>query len=190
MRVLFVGLPGVGKTSIAGRISDWNLFGVVNIGDLMKQKRFNPTTEQGSLKNNIEEKRLSVSRYIDREYDSNLIITGHGVVWLDSNNYIFGSSLEDVNVMKISLLVIIEAMPEIIYQRRMNDILIRRDRIIENKEIIDKNQQAQRRHYTEICNNIAIPYLVFDNSGKIDNSVKILEKIEECDRQFLWNADS
>ena len=182
MRILFVGLPGVGKTSVVEKIVTQEFFEILNIGDLMKQNCFEPHVLLGE-EERIHAKRLNVSRYIGERNDFKLLVTGHGVVNFGEYDHIFGSSLRDIEIMRMSAVVILEARPEIIYNRRLRDIAIRSDRIIENQEIININQQNQKEYYTKVCKNIGMPCFIYDNSHSIDNVRNILETIDNFARK-------
>jgi len=177
MRIFFVGLPGVGKTSVAKLIASHNSFEILNIGDLMKQIQYasSPSLDR---KKEIFAKRANVTKYISENTNNRLLITGHGIVYFDKDDYIVGSTPEDIEGMKLSSLIIMEASPEIIYKRRLDDMHIRSDRIIENEKVIKENQQNQRRYYIDTCKKTKIPTFIFNNSQNIENSVNILMKIQ------------
>ena len=181
MRVVVAGVPGVGKTSILEEVSKVSGYPVVNYGTLM----FEIAKGEGIVEHRDDMRKLSIS--VQRELQNkaaeriaemdNVIVDTHLTIKTPSG-YFPGLPSWVLERMKPEIIVVIEANPEDILDRRGRDQDRKRD--FEDVEGIREHLEVNR--YTAFACSVytgATVLMVKNEEGKLQDAVeKFLEALK------------
>jgi adenylate kinase len=173
MRVVAAGVPGVGKTTILEEVSKKANYPIVNYGTLM----FEMAQKEGLVDNRDEMRKLPVSIQKDLQKRAaekiakmdNVIVDTHLTIKTPSG-YLPGLPKWVLDAMKPEMIVVIEATPQEIFDRRKKDTTRKRD--FEGVEDIEEHLRINR--YTAFACSIytGATVLILKNSeGKLDDAV-------------------
>lgn len=161
MSILIIGLSAVGKSYIGNELCRLLNLTIYNMGELMRQCSYN---EEKSVEFKRKKACLNIGQ---NNNNKNIIISIHAFVKFD-NEYYASISEDDLKSINAQAIILVEANPKIIIERRIQDKLIRPDRTIENQENILRLQNLQH----DLINNLSIlskvPLLCINNDGHSD----------------------
>ena len=185
-RIVMVGIPGVGKTSLlvemAKVIKDHKkTVAVVSFGTLM----FNVAKENG-LQDRDELRKLPVSRQQElqkiaaqkiTEYDEEVVIIDTHAFISSSEGYYPGLPEHVLKIIRPDNFVSVSAKPEEIYNRRMSDDTRNRDKITLANVKKELDAQSGMISACAVITGSPVKY-VLNREGKIDEAAeKIINAI-------------
>ena len=171
--VIVTGIPGVGKTTVMKKASEGLDIDFVTFGSIM----IDLALEKGLVKNRDEMRKLSLIQQKDMQILSaekvanmkNVILDTHCTV-KTKKGYMPGLPEWVIKKLKPSVIVIVEADPKEIYNRRVNDNTRNRD--LDSIEKIDEHQQINRAAamaYSALSG--ATVKIVFNHDNAIEEAV-------------------
>ena len=171
--VIVTGIPGVGKTTVMKKASEGLDIDFVTFGSIM----IDLALEKGLVKNRDEMRKLSLIQQKDMQILSaekvanmkNVILDTHCTV-KTKKGYMPGLPEWVIKKLKPSVIVIVEADPKEIYNRRVNDNTRNRDP--DSIEKIDEHQQINRAvamAYSALSG--ATVKIVFNHDNAIEEAV-------------------
>ncbi len=176
LRVVVVGVPGVGKSTVVDRlVSGYHGASLVNFGtvmfDLAKARKW-VKDRDGLRKMPVErQKRLqrSAAAHISKMKEKVVVVDTH--LFIRTNEGFWpGLPFEVVRAMKPTHLVLVEASPEEVLRRRSADSTRYRDRL--TAEGMAEELQLARSFLTVSSTLTGAPMLVVNNGdGKADEVV-------------------
>ena len=174
MRVVAAGVPGVGKTSILNEVAEKAGYPIVNYGTLM----FEMAKDEGLVKHRDEMRKLpiSIQRDLQRRAAEKLsrmkdvIVDTHLTIKTPSG-YFPGLPIWVLENMKPEMIVVIEAKPQEIFERRARDESRKRD----FESIADIEEHLKVNRYTAFACSVytgATVLILQNNEGELQNAVK------------------
>ena len=181
MRVVAAGVPGVGKTSILNEVARRVNYTIVNYGTLM----FEMARAGGLVSNRDEMRKLSVVTQRDLQKKAAEKIAKMDDVIVDTHltiktpaGYFPGLPKWVLDAMKPEMIVVIEASPKEIFERREKDKTRKRD--FESVEDIEEHLKINR--YTAFACSIytgATVLVLKNNDGELEKAVnRFMEAIQ------------
>jgi len=178
-RIIIVGIPGVGKTTVMRRFVDrlrekGVKVKVVVYGTVMLEEaeKFGVTDRDELRKMGLEEMKeiqLKAARRIGEMESEMLIIDTHLIV-RTKEGYLPGLPSKVLKELNPTNLVLITASPEEIKERRESDRSRRRDMI--SLEEIRKEIELSMSYLSAVSNDVGIPVMIIKNErGKVDEAV-------------------
>lgn len=178
-RIIIVGIPGVGKTTVMRRFVDrlrekGVKVKVVVYGTVMLEEaeKFGVTDRDELRKMGLEEMKeiqLKAARRIGEMESEMLIIDTHLIV-RTKEGYLPGLPSKVLKELNPTNLVLITASPEEIKERRESDRSRRRDMI--SLEEIRKEIELSMSYLSAVSNDVGIPVMIVKNErGKVDEAV-------------------
>jgi adenylate kinase len=179
--VIVTGIPGVGKTTVMKKASEGLNIDFVTFGSIM----IDLALEKGLVKNRDEMRKLSLIQQKDMQILSaekvanmkNVILDTHCTV-KTKKGYMPGLPEWVIKKLKPSVIVIVEADPKEIYNRRVNDNTRNRDP--DSIEKIDEHQKINRAAamaYSALSG--ATVKIVFNHDNAIEEAVNQVAPIFE-----------
>ncbi len=174
MRIVVGGVPGVGKTTIMEEVSRRSEYPIVNYGTIM----FQMAQEKRLVKHRDDMRKLPIN--IQRELQKkaaehigameNVIVDTHLTIKTPAG-YLPGLPIWILERLKPDLIVLIEASPQEIADRRAKDETRRRDMesVKEIKEHLDANRYAAFACSVYSGANVLI---LENNEGMVEDAVK------------------
>ena len=172
--IIVTGIPGVGKTTVMKKATEGMDIKFVTFGTVM----IDIAKEMGLVKDRDEMRKLSLEQQKDLQIKSAEKISGIGDVILDTHctiktpqGYMPGLPEWVIKKLQPQAIVIVEADPEEIWQRRTKDITRNRD--LDTKDEIAEHQQVNRAiamAYASLSG--ATVKIVFNHDNAIDEAVK------------------
>ncbi len=174
MRVVAAGVPGVGKTSILDEVSSRANYPIVNYGTLM----FEMAVDEGLVKHRDEMRKLPISIQRDLQKRAaeklskmkDVIVDTHLTIKTPSG-YFPGLPIWVLESMKPEMIVVIEAKPQEIFQRRARDESRKRD--FESVDDIEEHLRVNR--YTAFACSVytgATVLILQNNEGELQKAVE------------------
>lgn len=174
MSILITGLSAVGKSYIGNELCHQLNLTVYNMGELLRQCSCDE-------KESIEFKRKWVCSNLGQNSNNrNIIISIHTLVKFDAE-YLISISKDDIKSINARAIILVEADPKTIIERRVRDKLIRPDRPFENQENILKLQNLQYNWINYLSKYTKVPLLCVNNDG-CDDSLKTIVSFVEKNR--------
>jgi len=181
MRVIIAGVPGAGKTTVlkeALKIKDME---VINYGDVM----FEMARQQG-IKDRDEIRKLPHEKQLELQVKAakkiaekdNIIIDTHCTI-KTPYGYLPGLPYDVLKIIKPKRIILVEASPYEIEERRKKDAEIR-ERDVEEKEEIELHQMMNRiaaMCYATLTN--ATVKIIKNEQGKIGEAAREIVKALE-----------
>ena len=178
MRIIIAGIPGAGKTTVlkeALKIKDME---VINYGDVMFE-----IAKQYGIKSRDEIRKLPYEKQLELQLEAakkiaekeNVIIDTHCTI-KTPYGYLPGLPYNVLKILQPKRIILVEASPHEIEERRKKDAEIRQ-RDIESKEEIELHQIMNRiaaMNYATLTN--AIVKIVKNKQGKIEEAAKEVVK--------------
>lgn len=172
--IVVTGIPGVGKTTVMQKAAEGMDLEFVTFGTVM----IDIAKEKGLVKDRDEMRKLSLEQQKDLQIQTaekvanmkNVIVDTHCTV-KTPKGYMPGLPEWVVKKLKPTAIVVVEADPEEIYNRRANDET--RDRDPDSIEKIAEHQQINRAAamaYAALSG--ATVKIVFNHDNAIDEAVK------------------
>ena len=172
--IVVTGIPGVGKTTVMQKAAEGMDLEFVTFGTVM----IDIAKEKGLVKDRDEMRKLSLDQQKDLQIQTaekvanmkNVIVDTHCTV-KTPKGYMPGLPEWVVKKLKPTAIVVVEADPEEIYNRRANDET--RDRDPDSVEKIAEHQQINRAAamaYAALSG--ATVKIVFNHDNAIDEAVK------------------
>ncbi len=172
--IVVTGIPGVGKTTVMQKAAEGMNLKFVTFGTIM----IDIAKEKGLVKDRDEMRKLSLEQQKELQIQTaekvanmkNVIVDTHCTV-KTPKGYMPGLPEWVVKKLKPTAIVVVEADPEEIYNRRANDET--RDRDPDSKEKIAEHQQINRAAamaYAALSG--ATVKIVFNHDNAIDEAVK------------------
>ncbi|MGC8663322.1 MAG: adenylate kinase [Thermoplasmata archaeon] len=180
MKIIVTGVPGVGKSTIMNGASARSNYKVINYGDIMLEK-----AKEFGVKNRDEIRKLPAEKQrelqkIAGEYLGsldNIIIDTH-ISIKTPTGFLPGLPEWVLKAIKPSILVLIEADPEMIEKRREKDQSRYRDS--EGIQGIEMHQNMNR-YFAAACSVLtgATVVLIKNEEGKVNEAVDLFVKMIE-----------
>jgi adenylate kinase len=177
--IVVTGIPGVGKTTVMQRASEGLDIKFVTFGTIM----IDIAKEMRLVKDRDEMRKLSLEQQKDLQIKTAEKIAGMGNVIVDTHctvktpkGYLPGLPEWVVKKLNPTAIVVVEANPEEIYNRRAKDATRSRDP--DSKEKIEEHQQINRAAamaYATLSG--ATVKIVFNHDNAIDEAVKQAEPV-------------
>ena len=172
--IVVTGIPGVGKTSVMKKAAEGMNIEFVTFGTIMEEI----AKEMGLVKDRDEMRKLTLDQQKNLQIKSAEKVAKMGNVILDTHctiktpkGYMPGLPEWVVKRINPTAIVVVEADPEEIYNRRVNDPSRKRDPDTKNK--IAEHQQINRAAamaYAALTG--ATVKIVFNHDNKLDDAVK------------------
>ncbi len=172
--IVVTGIPGVGKTTVMKNAAEGMDIKFVTFGTVMSEIAI----ETGLVQNRDEMRKLTLEQQKDLQIKSAEKIASRGNVILDTHctiktpkGYLPGLPEWVIKKLKPTAIVVVEADPEEIYNRRAGDK--RRNRDPDTKEQIDEHQMINRATamaYATLSGSTV--KIVFNHDNAIDDAVK------------------
>ena len=172
--IVVTGIPGVGKTSVMKKAAEGMNIEFVTFGTIMEEI----AKEMGLVKDRDEMRKLTLDQQKNLQIKSAEKVAKMGNVILDTHctiktpkGYMPGLPEWVVKRINPTAIVVVEADPEEIYNRRVNDPSRKRDP--DTKEQIAEHQQINRAAvmaYAALTG--ATVKIVFNHDNKLDDAVK------------------
>jgi adenylate kinase len=172
--IVVTGIPGVGKTTVMKKASEGMDIEFVTFGTVM----IDIAKETGFVKNRDEMRKLTLDQQRDLQIQTAEKISNKDNVIVDTHctiktpkGYMPGLPEWVIKKLKPTSIVLVEAYPEEIYNRRRKDKTRNRDS--DSKEKIAEHQQMNRAAamaYAAITG--ATVKIVFNHDNAIDSAVK------------------
>jgi adenylate kinase len=172
--IVVTGIPGVGKTSVMKKAAEGMNIEFVTFGTIMEKI----AKEMGLVKDRDEMRKLTLDQQKNLQIKSAEKVAKMGNVILDTHctiktpkGYMPGLPEWVVKRINPTAIVLVEADPEEIYNRRVNDPSRKRDP--DTKEQIAEHQQINRAAamaYAALTG--ATVKIVFNHDNKLDDAVK------------------
>ena len=172
--IVVTGIPGVGKTTVMKNAAEGMDIEFVTFGTVMSDIAI----ESGLVKDRDEMRKLSLEQQKDLQIKSAEKIANMGNVILDTHctvktpkGYMPGLPEWVIKTLKPTAIVVVEADPEEIFNRRANDPTRNRDP--DTEEQIDEHQMMNRAAamaYAALSG--ATVKIVFNHDNAIDDAVK------------------
>lgn len=180
-RIVFVGIPGVGKTTVIEKVRESiNEARIVNFGSVMLENAI----KSGAVKHRDELRKLPVRRQRMLQQKAARIISAmRGTVLVDTHLFIrtkegFWPGLPEyvLKLLKPTHLILIEAEPEEIAERRQKDRTRYRD-VVSLEDI--KEELFFARVFIASCSNITgAPFLIVKNrEGRAEDASNIITSV-------------
>jgi len=179
--IVVTGIPGVGKTTVMKRAAEGIDIQFVTFGTIM----MDIAKEMGLAKDRDEMRKLTLEQQKDLQIHSAEKVASMGDVILDTHctvktpkGYMPGLPEWVLKKLKPTAIVVVEADPEEIYNRRMNDKT--RDRDPDSKEQIEEHQTINRAAamaYAALTGSTV--KIVFNHDNAIDDAVKQAKPVLE-----------
>ena len=172
--IVVTGIPGVGKTTVMKKAAEGIDIQFVTFGTVM----INIAKEKGLVKDRDEMRELSLEQQKELQIQTaekvasmkNVIVDTHCTV-KTPKGYMPGLPEWVVKRLKPTAIVVVEADPEEIYNRRAKDDTRSRD--IDSKEKIAEHQQINRAAAMAYAALSGAPVkIVFNHDDDIDGAVK------------------
>jgi len=174
MRVVAAGVPGVGKTSILNEVSERANYPIINYGTLM----FEMAREEGLVTHRDEMRKLPINIQKDLQKRAaeklskmkDVIVDTHLTIKTPSG-YFPGLPIWVLESMKPEMIVVIEAKPKEIFERRAKDETRKRD--FESIEDIEEHLKVNR--YTAFACSVytgATVLILQNNEGELQKAVE------------------
>jgi adenylate kinase len=172
--ILFVGTAGAGKSSVLAKVMDSEKkLKVVNLGSemlsIMKEK-YN-TTDRDKIrllddKNTIAIRNSILQKIIDAKDDT--IIETHASI-KQGRRYRPGFSIEELQKVRISAIIYIDATSDEILQRSMKDT--QRQRAYQNIAEVDEWRSVNISIISTFAVHLNIPiYIIYNQQGKLEET--------------------
>ncbi len=172
--IIVTGIPGVGKTTVMKKAAEGMDIQFVTFGTIMADI----AEKKGLVKNRDKMRKLSLEQQKDLQIKSAEKIASMGNVILDTHctiktpqGYMPGLPEWVIKKLQPQTIVIVEADPEEIWQRRTKDTTRNRD--LDTKDEIAEHQQVNRAiamAYASLSG--ATVKIVFNHDNAIDEAVK------------------
>jgi adenylate kinase len=172
--IVVTGIPGVGKTTVMKKAAEGMNIEFVTFGTIMEEI----AKETGLVKDRDEMRKLTLDHQKNLQIKSAEKVAKMGNVILDTHctiktpkGYMPGLPEWVVKRINPTTIVVVEADPEEIYNRRVNDPSRKRDP--DTKEQIAEHQQINRAAamaYAALTG--ATVKIVFNHDNKLDDAVK------------------
>jgi len=172
--IVVTGIPGVGKTTVMKKAAEGMDIKFVTFGTVM----VNIAMESGLVKDRDEMRKLTLEQQKNLQIKSAEKVASMGTVILDTHctvktpkGYMPGLPEWVVKKINPTAIVVVEADPEEIFNRRANDATRNRDP--DSKEEIHEHQQINRAAamaYAALSG--ATVKIVFNHDDKLDDAVK------------------
>jgi adenylate kinase len=172
--IVVTGIPGVGKTTVMKKAAEGMNIEFVTFGTIMEEI----AKETGLVKDRDEMRKLTLDQQKNLQIKSAEKVAKMGNVILDTHctiktpkGYMPGLPEWVVKRINPTTIVVVEADPEEIYNRRVNDPSRKRDP--DTKEQIAEHQQINRAAamaYAALTG--ATVKIVFNHDNKLDDAVK------------------
>jgi adenylate kinase len=158
MRVVIAGIPGVGKSTVLDLVKKRITYEVINFGTLMFEmaRELNLVKERDEIRKlplptqiNLQKKASSsIGKINDVIVDTHLSIKSHGGYFPGLPEWV----IRELNVMAF---FVIEAEPEVILKRRMND----------ESRVRDNDTVETIREYQEVNRYYAAAYSIYTGAS-------------------------
>jgi len=172
--IVVTGIPGVGKTTVMKKAAEGMDIQFVTMGTVM----FEIASEEGIVKDRDDMRKLSVQQQKELQIKAAEKVGSMGNVILDTHCTIktpkgYMPGLPEWVIKKINpaSIVLVEASPKEIYDRRANDPTRNRDP--DSEEEINEHQMMNRAAamaYASLTG--ATVKIVFNHDNKLDDAVK------------------
>ena len=172
--IVVTGIPGVGKTTVMKKAAEGMNIEFVTFGTVM----VDIATETGLVQNRDDMRKLTLEQQKNLQIKSAEKIASMGNVILDTHctvktpkGYMPGLPEWVIKKINPTAIVIVEADPEEIYNRRANDSTRNRDP--DTKEQINEHQQINRSAamaYAALSGSTV--KIVFNHDNKLEDAVK------------------
>ena len=172
--IVVTGIPGVGKTTVMKNAAEGMDIKFVTFGTIMSEMAI----ETGLVQNRDEMRKLTLEQQKDLQIKSAEKIASMGNVILDTHctiktpkGYLPGLPEWVIKKLKPTAIVVVEADPEEIYNRRAGDKTRNRDP--DTKEQIDEHQMMNRAAamtYATLSGSTV--KIVFNHDNAIDEAVR------------------
>ena len=172
--IVVTGIPGVGKTTVMKNAAEGRDIEFVTFGTVMSEIAI----ETGLVQNRDEMRKLTLEQQKDLQIKSAEKIASMGNVILDTHctiktpkGYLPGLPEWVIKKLKPTAIVVVEADPEEIYNRRAGDKTRNRDP--DTKEQIDEHQMINRATamaYATLSGSTV--KIVFNHDNAIDDAVR------------------
>ena len=172
--IVVTGIPGVGKTTVMKNAAEGMDIKFVTFGTVMSEIAI----ETGFVQNRDEMRKLTLEQQKDLQIKSAEKIASMGNVILDTHctiktpkGYLPGLPEWVIKKLKPTAIVVVEADPEEIYNRRAGDKTRNRDP--DTKEQIDEHQMINRAAamaYATLSGSTV--KIVFNHDNAIDDAVR------------------
>ena len=172
--IVVTGIPGVGKTTVMKNAAEGMDIKFVTFGTVMSEIAI----ETGLVQNRDEMRKLTLEQQKDLQIKSAEKIASMGNVILDTHctiktpkGYLPGLPEWVIKKLKPTAIVVVEADPEEIYNRRAGDKTRNRDP--DTKEQIDEHQMINRATamaYATLSGSTV--KIVFNHDNAIDDAVR------------------
>lgn len=187
MKYAVLGIPGVGKTSVVKGVIEKTGVNHVHWGSLSKKI----AKEQGLIQNIDELRRLDVdlqrkikmevSREIERianNSQKDILIETHAAI-KTPQGYMPGLTLDEIQRVRPDVFIVIEASPEMVFQRRLLDESRWRRDDITIQDVEDSLEVTRQMAMTFAVLATATVRFVENREGDLDYAInKIIELIE------------
>lgn len=152
MCIMLLGVPGVGKTYLLNEASqevDYNNFKILSMGSVMLKIALeeNLVNDRDDMRNLDRESQIALQAmacdYIQAEYiekGQNVILDTHASI-LTPKGYLSALSVWTASAIDINYIILLEASPEVILERRSKDNSRRRNADLEE---IQEHQDINR----------------------------------------------
>ena len=185
--IVVTGIPGVGKTTVMKRAAEGLDMEFVTFGTVM----IDIAKEMGLVKDRDEMRKLTLEQQKELQIRSAEKVASMGNVILDTHctvktpkGYMPGLPEWVLKKLKPTAIVIVEADPDEIYNRRAKDATRNRDP--DSIEQIAEHQQINRSAamaYATLTG--ATVKIVFNHDDAIDEAVKQAEPVVKCKRWIV-----
>lgn len=182
LRVVVVGIPGVGKTTVVEKLRS-RLEGakLVTFGTVM----FEEATRRRWVKGRDEMRKLPIDRQsrLQRFASAKISKMADRIVLVDTHLFIRtkegfwpGLPFDVARVLKPTHLILVEASPEEVAARRAKDAARARDKVI--VEELEKETQLGRTYLSAVSTLTGAPMLIVRNEeGKADETAESLAAV-------------
>jgi len=177
--IVVTGIPGVGKTTVMKQAAEGLDIEFVTFGTVM----IDIAKEMGLVKDRDEMRKLTLEQQKDLQIRSAEKVASMGNVILDTHctvktpkGYMPGLPEWVLKKLKPTAIVVVEADPDEIYNRRAKDAT--RDRDLDSEEQIAEHQQINRAaamSYATLTG--ATVKIVFNHDNAIEEAVKQAEPV-------------
>jgi adenylate kinase len=172
--IVVTGIPGVGKTTVMKNAAEGRDIEFVTFGTVMSEIAI----ETGLVQNRDEMRKLTLEQQKDLQIKSAEKIASMGNVILDTHctiktpkGYLPGLPEWVIKKLKPTAIVVVEADPEEIYNRRAGDKTRNRDP--DTKEQIDEHQMINRAAaMVDAVLSGSTVKIVFNHDNAIDDAVR------------------